>query len=337
MVKAMNPRRCTEQDYIDFLVATPRVATATEAARVQPDRPKAPAHDSFTRLLHRLEPEPEALWHETRPFVRQGGVLLLDDSVLDKPHARHIGLVGRFWSGRHRRIVQGINLVSMLWGDGDGLWPVDYRLVDPADGKGVTKNHHFRAMLEQAHGRGLRPRYVTFDVWYSGKENLKAIHDKGWLFLCQVRSNRRVNLERRGNRPISELPIASSGTIVHLEGFGLVKAFRIVATNGDTEHWISNDLGMDELTRLRYAELAWGIEEYHRGLKQYCGVERCQTRQPRAQRNHIGLAIRAFLRLEWHRFSTGISWFQAKFDIVREAVKSYLALPLYGLPQPATA
>jgi putative transposase len=329
----MNPPRCTEQDYIDFLVATPKVATCTEAARVQPQRPKAPAHDAFTRLLHRLEPAPDLLWEEVRPFVRlQGGALLLDDSVLDKFYARHLGLVGRFWSGKHRRVVQGINLVSLLWSDGDGLWPTDYRLVAPADGKKVTKNHFFRALLDEAQKRGFEPAYVTFDAWYSSKENLKAISAKKWRFLTQVRCNRRVNLNRQGNRPINELPISASGTIVYLEGVGLIKAFRIEATNGHTEYWISNDLEMDEATRLKYAEMAWGIEEYHRGLKQHCGVERCQVRQSRAQRNHIGLSIRAFLRLEYHRFTTGVSWFEAKVGIVREAVKRYIALPLYSLP-----
>ena len=49
-------------------------------------------------------PDPATLWDEVRPFVRRGdGVLVLDDSVLDKPFARHMGLVGYHWSGRHRR------------------------------------------------------------------------------------------------------------------------------------------------------------------------------------------------------------------------------------------
>jgi hypothetical protein len=334
----MNPPRCDEQDYIDFLVATPKVATCTEAARVQPDGPKAPAHDAFTRLLHRLEPDPADLWEEVRPCVRlKGGVLMLDDAVLDKFYARHMGLVGRFWSGKHQRVVKGIDLVSLVWSDGDGLWPTDYRLVDPADGKEVTKNVHFRSMLAVAKGRGFEPDYVTFDCWYSGRDNLKAIEANDWHFLTQVRCNRRVNLDRQGNRPINELPISEKGTIVHLEGFGLVKAFRIVATNGDTEYWITNDLGMGEMKRRQVAEMAWGIEEYHRGLKQFSGVERCQARHPKAQRNHIGLAIRTFLRLEYHRFTTGVSWFQAKFDIIRDAVRKYLSLPLYRLTQSPTA
>jgi putative transposase len=332
----MNAPRCTAEDYIQFLLATPRVCSATEAARVQPDRPDAPAHDAYTRLLHRLEPDPAALWDEVRPLLRTtGGVLVVDDSVLDKPFARHMGLVGYHWSGRHQRVVRGIDLVTLLWTDGDALWPCDYRTVNPAEG--ATKNDLFRALVRAAHARGFRPRCVVFDAWYSGKENLKAVRACGWTFLTQVRCNRRVNPDRTGNRPIRECGIAATGTVVHLEGFGLVRAFRIVATNGDTEHWITNDLGMDELTRLGLTERAWGIEEYHRGLKQHCEVDRCQARYTRAVGNHIGLAIRAFVRLEWHRFTTGVSWFEAKMRIIREAVRAYLARPAYRLPVAATA
>lgn len=333
---AMNAPRATPDDYIAFLVATPGEGTATEMGRCQPVRPGAPAHDAFTRLLNRLEPDPDALWREVRPLLPADGVLVFDDTVLDKPFARHMGLVGRHWSGRHKRVVRGINLVTALWTDGDGLWPCDYRLVDKAAGDD-TKNDHLRAMLAAAAGRGLRPRCVCFDAWYSGKENLKAVRARGWTFLTQVRSNRRVNPDRAGNRPISGCAIAAAGTIVHLEGFGLVKAFRIVATDGDTEHWITNDLGMDEAARLGFAERAWGVEEYHRGLKQHTAVDRCQTRMARAQRNHIGFALRAFVRLEWHRFTTGVSWFAAKLAIIREAIRGFLANHPVRLPGAATA
>ena len=53
----------------NFLIATPRHVSATEAARVQPEREEAPAHDAFTRLLQRLEPDPETLWCEARTQV----------------------------------------------------------------------------------------------------------------------------------------------------------------------------------------------------------------------------------------------------------------------------
>ena len=87
----MNAPRRTESDHIDFLVATPRTWSCTEAARVQPESSTAPAHDSFTRLLHRLEPDAETLWAEAEPLVeKQSGVLVIDDSTLAKLYSRKI-------------------------------------------------------------------------------------------------------------------------------------------------------------------------------------------------------------------------------------------------------
>jgi len=82
----MNSPKCKDEDYLNFLIATPRQVSATEAARVQPEQEQAPAHDAFTRLLHRLEPDPETLWREaqTQGSLEQG-ILVLDDSTLEKP------------------------------------------------------------------------------------------------------------------------------------------------------------------------------------------------------------------------------------------------------------
>ena len=86
---------------------------------------------------------------------------------------------------------------------------------------------------------------------------------------------------------------------------------------------------MNELFRLKYAFISWAISEYHRSIKQFVGVERCMLRQAKAQRNHIGQDERAFLRIERYCFETGLSWFEAKMSIIREAVRAYLANPMY--------
>jgi putative transposase len=327
----VNPPRVRPEDYIDFLIATPKAASAVEAAAVQPARQGAPAHDAFTRLLHRLEPDPEALWLEARSQVRlDEGVLVLDDTVLDKPHARHIDLVGRHWSGKHKRVVRGINLVSLVWTDGDRIVPCDYRVYH--DAKQATKNDHFRALLDAARGREFRPACVLFDGWYASLENLKHLRALGWRWLTRLKSNRLVNKDRAGQRPLSRTDIAAAGTVVWLTGYGLVKVFKIVAPDGDIGYWATDELGMTDLTRQQLAEYGWAIETYHRGIKQCTEVERCQARSATAQRNHIGLALRAFLRLEWYLFSTGISWAAAKAAIIRDAVRSYLAHPSIRLP-----
>jgi putative transposase len=327
----MNPPRVQPENYIDFLIATPKAATATEAARVQPVRPDAAAHDAFTRLLHRLEPDPQTLWLEARPQVRFAeGALVLDDTVLDKPYARHIDLVGRHWSGKHHQVVKGIDLVSLVWTDGDRLVPCDYRIYH--DAKEATKNDHFRAMLDTARERGFQPGCVLFDGWYSGLENLKHLRALGWRWLTRLKQNRLVNKDRQGTRPLSRTELSASGTTVWLTGYGLVKVFKIVAPDGDIGYWASSDLSMTDLERQHLAECSWTIETYHRGIKQHTEVEKCQARSATAQRNHIALALRAFVRLEWHLYSTGISWVEAKANVIRDAVRAYLAHPSICLP-----
>jgi hypothetical protein len=327
----MNPPKCSDEDYINFLIATPRQVSATEAARAQPEAEKAPAHDAFTRLLHRLEPDADTLWHEARSQVTlDKGILVIDDSTLDKPYAKKIDLVVRHWSGKHHRVVSGINLITLLWTEGDRHVPVDYRLFDKQKDQ-LTKNDHFQAMLKQAHERGFQPSCVVFDSWYSGLENLKLIRSLGWTWLTRLKANRKVNPDRAGLRAVSEVEIGESGRVVWLEGYGLVRVFNLVATDGDIELWATNRVEMRDLERVKWAGFAWTIENYHRGLKQFCLIERAQVRSRRAWRNHVGCCLRAFLRLESHCYHTGISWFEAKTAIIREAVRSYLAHPLYSL------
>src|SRR5262249_27357207 len=117
--------------------------------------------------------------------------------------------------------------------------------------------------------------------------------------------------------------------------YGQVKVFRVVAPDGEQEHWASNDWDMKPLARQRWADYSWRVEEYHRGLKQHCGVERCQARGARAQANHIGLAIRAFLRLAAYAHRQWTTWLEAKMGIIRRAVATYLESPYITLaPQP---
>lgn len=327
----MNPPKCNDEDYINFLVATPRVCSGTEAARVQPEQSDPPAHDAFTRLLQRLEPDPETLWHEaTKQVTLTGGVLVLDDSTLDKPYAKKIELVVRHWSGKHHRVVSGINLITLLWTEGDRHVPCDYRLFAKAQ-DALTKNDHFCHMLATAHERGFQPACVVFDSWYASLPNLKKIRSFAWIWLTRLKENRQVNPERQGLRAISSVEIGEEGRVVWLEGYGLIRVFKIVITDDDIEYWATNDLQMSALGRVKFAGYAWTIEHYHRGIKQFCGVERAQVRSARAQRNHIGLALRAFLRLEIHCYQKGISWFEAKTSIIRAAVRAYLAKPLYTL------
>jgi putative transposase len=346
----MNARRCSENDYIEFLLAAQTAFGCVEAAHSQPDRLKSAAHDAYTRLLTRRPLDPEALWNEAQLVlggtVPAQGLLVLDDTTLDKPYAQKIDLVSRHWSGKHHRVVYGINLLSLVWTQSDDshdshdghdgqpsrlpVLPLDFRVYDvnaDARGQHFTKNDHFRAMVTQAKARGLQPDYVAFDSWYAGLDNLKHLRREGFHFLARLKSNRQVNPDRSGLVEVSTLSVPPEGRVVQLRGFGLVRLFCKRDSQGEAQHWATNDIEMSKETFEATSAACWRIETYHRGLKQCCGIEKAQVRSATGQKNHLLLALRAFLRLEGYRLQTGVSWYAAKRAVVRDAIRQARTQP----------
>ena len=80
--------------------------------------------------------------------------------------------------------------------------------------------------------------------------------------------------------------------------------------------------------RFQRPKLGWRIQEYHRGIKQFVGIERAQVGSSKGQRNHIRfLVLGAFLALERYRFRTGLRRFEAEIGLTRSAVHAYLENP----------
>jgi hypothetical protein len=328
---SINLPKCTDLDYINFLIAASYVYSCTEAARCFPSSTAAPSHDCFTRLLQKQPSDTEPLWTEVKKLVTpKEDYLIVDDTTLDKPYSKKIGFVRYQWSGKHHRTVKGIGLVTLLWTDGNKILPVDFRIYD-IDEDEKTKNDHFRDMLDKAKERGFKPKFVMFDIWYASVENLKATRKKQWHFLTRLKSNRSVNPDNTKNVPLEMIDTPPEGIVVHLKKYGFVKVFRIVSKKEDTQYWATNVLDMDESEREDLANKSWKIEEYHRGIKQFCGVEKCQARKKESQRAHIMFSLRAFLRLEVQRIKNGISWFESKMKIHRVAATTYLSKPKYKL------
>lgn len=313
----MNPPKVDDLDYIHFLVAAQKVFTCTEAARSQPAAAQpasedVPAHDAFTRLLQRRPPDTEALWQEAEPFVdRSDGLLILDDTTLDKPYANKIEHVTWHWSGKHGRAVKGINLLTLLWGGQsekekedaasdaeeerkEAHLPCDFRLYNK-DEDGLSKNDHFRQMLERASKRGFEPEYVVFDSWYSGLENLKKVRSLGWHFFTRLKKNRHINPDDTYNRAIEEVEIPEEGRVMHLKGFDFVKVFRTGSKEGREilGHQRPSD-GRGRTRRVGASRLGGGdvsspAQAVLRG-RAFPAPERSGTAQPRA---HVDPSVSA--------------------------------------------
>ena len=154
----MNPPKVRDEDYINFIIATPRTVTATFASSCQPRSTNAPSHDAFTRLLSRLEPDPEVLWTEAQTQIDLNtGIPVLDDSTLEKPYSPFNALLYRHWSGKQKKVVRGINLMTLLWSDGKRCVPVDYRVFDCRAATGKPKTTTLRKCCSRQASAALIP------------------------------------------------------------------------------------------------------------------------------------------------------------------------------------
>ena len=72
----------------------------------------------------------------------------------------------------------------------------------------------------------------------------------------------------------------------------------------------------------------WSVEVYHRELKQTCGIENCQARTGRAQRNHICLSILTWLDKHKKRINENLTFYQQNWDIIKNAISGKIKLIL---------
>jgi len=72
-----------------------------------------------------------------------------------------------------------------------------------------------------------------------------------------------------------------------------VKLFRVTVSTDRTDYIVTNDLSQNSTDEVQEANaVRWKVEEFHR-VKQLTGIEACQCRKARIQRNHIACAILA--------------------------------------------
>lgn len=316
-------QKCSIHTYVDFLVGTQKQYTGAELGRVAPE---VMSHSAVHRWLNDETLTPKTLWQESQYMIeRTSGYLVIDDSVLDKPYALKMDLVKWQYSGKHHDVVKGIGLINLLWTGGTQYIPVDYRIYAP-ENDGKTKNDHARDMLSMAKKRQFRPQYVLMDSWYTTVGNLKAIDAYGWKWMGTLKQNRLVSQTKGSYLSVADLDWATkSAHTVWLKGYGFVLVVKQSVLHGRVDYIATNDVSLTAETLQHHWSHRWTIETFHRGIKQTTGIERCQSRKQRIQRNHILAAFLAFLRLEWERIQEGTSWYEQKLAITRSAVTAYMS------------
>jgi hypothetical protein len=327
----------TRLNYCQFLLVTQTNYTLTYFA----DHSEQFSHDAVKRYLEGEKISARLVWENVREQVvsSPNGYLAFDDTVLDKNTSFKIELVRRQYSGNAHGIIKGIGVVTCVYINPDlgQFWIIDYRIYEPA-GDGKSKLDHVREMLDNAlHDKQLPFRGVLMDTWYAERKLMLHIERLGKVYYCPLKANRRVD-ETDGQQPyrrIDELDWSeyeqAHGKTIHIKDFPKghrVKLFRLVLSTERTDHVATNDVAQDSAQGTQQVcALRWKVEQFHRETKQVTGIERCQCRLARIQRNHIGCAILVWVRLKHVAQQTASTIYQVKQGLLDDYMFSQLRSP----------
>lgn len=331
----------TKLDYCQYLLSSQINYTLTNLA----EHLENFSHDAINRYLRREKISPNLLWDNVKHLLHrhENAYLIFDDTVLDKKYAKKIELTRRQYSGNEHRVIRGIGLVTCIYVNPESsqFWAIDYRVYDP-DSDGKTKLEHLSDMLcRLIEDKQLACRTVLMDSWYATQKVMQLIDTLGKIYYCPLKKNRLVDdtggVEKY--KAVEQLIWNESeikqGKVIKVKGFPgdkKVKLFRVIVSTNKTEFIATNDLAQGSTDAVQQVcVVRWKIEEFHREIKQLTGIEACQCRKARIQRNHIGCAMLVWLRLKQLAYSTGQTVYALKHRLLSEYLIEQLKRPTLSM------
>lgn len=308
------------------------------------------SHDQIQRLLSKEQFSAVELWQIVKPYARQiqqaDGVLIIDDSIAEKPYTDENEIVCWHYDHSQDRSVKGINFVTCLYHASGYSLPVGFSIVakteeyvDKKDGKHkrrspVSKNEYYRQLLTAAKRNRIPFKYVLSDVWYSAAENMMFIkHELTKDFIMPLKANRKVALSEQAKHDgawvrLDQLTLEANTPLeIYLESvdFPLLLVKQVFANeDGSTgiQYLVSSDttLTADHMTTIYRKR--WNVEPYHKSLKQNASLEKSPTQTVTTQSNHLFASLCAYIKLEWLRKATKLNHFALKTKLYITALHS---------------
>jgi len=311
------------------------------------------SHDQIQRLLGKTQFGSAELWAVVKPYVRQiqteDGVLIIDDSIAEKPYTDENDIVCWHYDHSQDRNVKGINFMTCLYHAGDYSLPVGFSIVakteyyvDKTEGKQkrrspVSKNEDYRALLSAAACNQIPFKYVLSDVWYSAADNMNFIkHDLHKDFVMPLKANRKLALSLDAKHAgqwirLDQLTLEpNTPTEIYLEtvDFPLTLVKQVFANaDGSTgiQYLVSSDMTLTADQIMIIYRTRWTVEPYHKSLKQNASLEKSPTQTVISQSNHLFAALYAYIKLEWLRKATHLNHFALKTRLYFGALQAAFA------------
>ncbi len=330
--------RFTKLNYCQYLLSSQINYTLTNLA----DHLESMSHDQINRYLRREKLTPSLLWENVKLLIQadENAYIIFDDTVLDKRYSEDIELTRRQYSGNAHGVLRGIGVVSCVYVNPETgqFWVIDYRIYDP-EGDGKSKLEHVIEMLQSIVYSKIVPfRTVLMDSWYATKTLMQYIDSLSKYYYCPLKKNRLVDDTggREEYKRIESLNWSPSeleqGKIIKIKTFSKdkkVKLVRVIVSTDKTEFVTTNDLTQDSTDIVQeVCDIRWKIEEFHREIKQLTGIESCQCRKARIQRNHINCAMLVWTRLKQLAYCTGQTVYQLKHGLLSNYLIEQLKHPV---------
>jgi DDE superfamily endonuclease len=336
--------------YSDYLLASFGATTATGLSELLEG---AISHDQVTRYLAGTKKTASDLWRTVKAFVREvqseAGVLIIDDSIEEKPYTDENDIVCWHYDHSRDRLLKGINFLTALYSSQDVSIPVGFHLVakteeyvDPKTQKEkrrstVSKNVVGQELIKQAVRNRIPFRFVLFDVWFASAETrvfIKRRHHRA--FICPLKTNRKVALSKTDKQQgryvrVDTLDLEAQATReIYLEGVDFPLALvKHVFTNEDgssgMRYLVSSDttLTFGDLTTTYHKR--WTVECYHESLKQNVSLAKSPTQAVTTQTHHFFAALCGFIKLERLKMRTDLNHFTLKSKLYLNALHSAFA------------
>jgi hypothetical protein len=327
----------TKLNYCQYLLSSQINYTITNLA----EHLEAISHDKINRYLLSEKLAPRLLWDNVKDVIEidEDAYLIFADTVIDKRHSEEIELTRWQYSGNEHGVIRGIGLISCLYVNQKlgKFWGIDYRIYDPS-GDGKTKIDHVLDMLKTlVYYKDLPFSSVLMDSWYATNRLMLYIDSLGKTYYCPLKRNRLVD-DTGGEQDYQQIEKLSwhetelkHGKIIKIKKFTgakRVKLFRVTVSTNRTEFIVTNDSSQNSTKVVQQVYNIRGkVEEFHRELKQLTGVESCQCRKGRIQRNHIFCAILVWFRLKALAYSTGQTVYQIKHSLLSNYLIEQLKRP----------
>lgn len=336
--------------YSDYLLASFGATTATGLSDLLEGEI---SHDQVTRYLAGTKKTASDLWRTVKALVREvqseAGVLIIDDSIEEKPYTDENDIVCWHYDHSKDRMLKGINFLTALYSSQGVSVPVGFHLVAKTekyiDAKTqkekrrspVSKNEVCRDLIKQAVRNRITFRFVLFDVWFASAENMVFLKQQLQRdFICPLKTNRKVALSKADKQRgryvrVDALELEAQATReIYLEGvdFPLVLV-KQVFTNEDgsigIRYLVSSDttLSFDDITTTYHRR--WGVECYHKSLKQNVSLAKSPTQTVTTQTNHFFAALCGLIKLEKLKLKTHLNHFTLKSKLYLNALHSAFA------------